>query len=310
MAQVQLVYINRSAGNGTASAPSTMYEVQPLNEGEISPPADSRFRNCLVVPTSEDVNVVIGNNPDINDVDQLIFVPAGGHYEVAVTVGVRFAIKGLGTNVNGGGSGGGGGGTAETVKIDPTGNTVKVDPTNPVPISIQSVAGGELDVAITAPVDVVGPLTNTQLRASAVPVSGPLTDTQLRATAVPVSGPLTDTQLRATAVPVSGPATSAQLTTALTANRTLQVGTNRSGSITTGGASQTVAALNANRGHLIIQNISDEDLWMSEFGPAEIDSPGSYRIAPGLAARVLTRNAVTIIGATTGSKFTSTESNA
>lgn len=35
-------------------------------------------------------------------------------------------------------------------------------------------------------------------------VSGPLTDAQLRATAVPVSGPLTDTQLRATAVPVSG----------------------------------------------------------------------------------------------------------
>ena len=41
------------------------------------------------------------------------------------------------------------------------------------------------------------------------PVSGPLTDTQLRATAVPVSGtvtasgPLTDTQLRASAVPVS-----------------------------------------------------------------------------------------------------------
>jgi len=36
-----------------------------------------------------------------------------------------------------------------------------------------------------------------------LPVTGPLTDTQLRATAVPVSGPLTDTQLRATAVPVS-----------------------------------------------------------------------------------------------------------
>ena len=48
---------------------------------------------------------------------------------------------------------------------------------------------------------------------TAVPVSGPLTDTQLRATAVPVSGtvtatgPLTDTQLRATAVPVSGTVT-------------------------------------------------------------------------------------------------------
>jgi hypothetical protein len=68
------------------------------------------------------------------------------------------------------------------------------------------------------------PLTDTQLRATAVPVSGtvtantglsqPLTDTQLRASAVPVSGtvtantglsqPLTDSQLRATAVPVSG----------------------------------------------------------------------------------------------------------
>jgi hypothetical protein len=85
---------------------------------------------------------------------------------------------------------------------------------------------------------VSGPLTDTQLRATAVPVSGtfwqatqpvsgPLTDTQLRAAAVPVSGtfwqatqpisgsvsitgtaavsgPLTDTELRATAVPVSG----------------------------------------------------------------------------------------------------------
>jgi hypothetical protein len=57
-------------------------------------------------------------------------------------------------------------------------------------------------------------LTDTQLRATPVPVSGtvsvgtvpvtgPLTDTQLRATAVPVSGPLTDTQLRASAVPIS-----------------------------------------------------------------------------------------------------------
>lgn len=39
------------------------------------------------------------------------------------------------------------------------------------------------------------------------PVSGPLTDTQLRATAVPVSGPLTDAQIRATALPVSGTVT-------------------------------------------------------------------------------------------------------
>jgi hypothetical protein len=35
------------------------------------------------------------------------------------------------------------------------------------------------------------------------PVSGPLTDAQLRASAIPVSGALTDAQLRATAVPVT-----------------------------------------------------------------------------------------------------------
>lgn len=62
-----------------------------------------------------------------------------------------------------------------------------------------------------ASIPVTGPLTDTQLRASAVPVSGPLTDTQLRASAVGVSGPLTDTQLRASAVPVSGPLTDTQL---------------------------------------------------------------------------------------------------
>jgi hypothetical protein len=89
------------------------------------------------------------------------------------------------------------------------------------------IASNQSSIPVTvgnASLAVTGPLTDTQLRASAVnvtvsnasvpvtgtfwqatqPVSGPLTDTQLRATAVPVSGPLTDTQLRATAVPVSG----------------------------------------------------------------------------------------------------------
>ena len=77
--------------------------------------------------------------------------------------------------------------------------------TNPLPVRLTN--GTSFDPTLT----VTGPLTDSQLRASAVPVSGPLTDTQLRATAVPVSGPLTDTQLRATAVPVSGPLTDSQL---------------------------------------------------------------------------------------------------
>ena len=48
-----------------------------------------------------------------------------------------------------------------------------------------------IDSKLTSPITVTGPLTDTQLRASAVPVSGPLTDTQLRATPVPVSGTVT-----------------------------------------------------------------------------------------------------------------------
>jgi hypothetical protein len=60
------------------------------------------------------------------------------------------------------------------------------------------------------------PLTDAQLRASAVPVSGPATDAQLRATPLPVSGTLavsgtlTDAELRAVPVPVSGPQTDAE----------------------------------------------------------------------------------------------------
>lgn len=66
---------------------------------------------------------------------------------------------------------------------------------------------------VTANTGLSQPLTDTQLRASAVPVStGGITDAQLRATPVPISGSvttggLTDAQLRATAVPVSGTVT-------------------------------------------------------------------------------------------------------
>lgn len=89
-----------------------------------------------------------------------------------------------------------------------------------------ALVGGRVPVdgsGVTQPVS--GPLTDAQLRATAVPVSGPLTDAQLRATAVPVSvasvpahgvtGPVTDAEMRATPVPVSvsGVATAAAQTT-------------------------------------------------------------------------------------------------
>jgi hypothetical protein len=73
-------------------------------------------------------------------------------------------------------------------------------------------AANPLPVVVTGTATVTGALTDTQLRATAVPVSGPLTDTQLRADPVVVTlldyvadvlGPLTDTELRAADVAVT-----------------------------------------------------------------------------------------------------------
>lgn len=76
------------------------------------------------------------------------------------------------------------------VNIQDGGNSITVDgvffqATQPVSLASTTITGS---VAVT------GPLTDTQLRATAVPVSG----------TVAVTGPLTDTQLRATPVPISG----------------------------------------------------------------------------------------------------------
>ena len=66
-------------------------------------------------------------------------------------------------------------------------------------------------VSISGSAAVTGPLTDTQLRATAVPVSGtfwqatqPISGSVSVTGTTAVSGPLTDTELRATAVPVSG----------------------------------------------------------------------------------------------------------
>lgn len=90
-----------------------------------------------------------------------------------------------------------------------------------------------IDTKLTSPLTVTGPLTNTQLRASAVPVSvsgvstsalqtsgnASLTSIDSKLTSpLTVTGPLTNTQLRATPVPVSGTVTSNQGTPAITAD--------------------------------------------------------------------------------------------
>lgn len=136
------------------------------------------------------------------------------------------------------------------------------DVVSAVDLDIRNLASG------TDSVTAIGPLTDTELRATPVPVTiptpvpvtdnggsltidgsvsvtgsvavtGPLTDTQLRATAVPVSGPLTDTQLRATPVPVtSSPVTSSSATIS-------QVNL-------TGNTNATLLSANANRKKVVL----------------------------------------------------------
>lgn len=83
---------------------------------------------------------------------------------------------------------------------------------SPVDINGTFTPSGTQDVNIVG-TTVTQPVSGTVAVSSvggSVAVTGPLTDTQLRATAVPISGtvtatgPLTDTQLRASPVPVSG----------------------------------------------------------------------------------------------------------
>lgn len=89
---------------------------------------------------------------------------------------------------------------------------------NPLPVTDAAAEASlaSIDTKLTSPLAVMGPLTDVELRASAVDVLGPLTDTELRAAPVPVSGTistggLTDAELRASPVPVSGPLTDTQL---------------------------------------------------------------------------------------------------
>jgi hypothetical protein len=91
--------------------------------------------------------------------------------------------------------------------------------------------GGGGSVSVTnfpATQAVSGPLTNTELRASAVPVSGSVNVSNFPASQT-VTGPLTDTQLRASAVPVSvsGVATASNQTSQTTELQAIKVNTAR-----------------------------------------------------------------------------------
>lgn len=89
---------------------------------------------------------------------------------------------------------------------------------------------------------------------------------------------------------------------------TLGTGTNRSGSITTGGTAQQLAPSNTSRAGLDIQNISSGDLWINETGgTAAVDTAGSWKVPAGQFFSVATNRAISVLGATTGQSWTATE---
>lgn len=88
--------------------------------------------------------------------------------------------------------------------------------------------------------------------------------------------------------------------------------TDRSGTVTTGGTAQTIAA-NERRSKLVIANPdASEDLWIAFFGTtAEANGEGSIRVPAnggliGFDGDAPT-SAVSVYGATTGHKFTAWE---
>ena len=103
-------------------------------------------------------------------------------------------------------------------------------------------------------------------------VTGPLTDTELRATAVPVSGtvtasgPVTDAQLRAAPVPVKGPTV---------ASATLS-------NVESSATSVAVLASNANRKQFRIENDSSAVLYV-KLGTTASATDYSIKLAAGAA---------------------------
>jgi len=133
--------------------------------------------------------------------------------------------------------------------------------------------------------EVVGPLTDVELRATPVPISGTVTatptgtqDVNVTNASLAVTGPLTDAELRATPVPISG---------------TVSVGASPSvATVTSVSVSPTVATLsasNASRTKCIVHN--ENGTLFVKLGSGASSTSYSYR---------LTSNAVVEIAGYTG----------
>ncbi|MFX1516903.1 MAG: hypothetical protein ACFFC6_11370 [Promethearchaeota archaeon] len=86
--------------------------------------------------------------------------------------------------------------------------------------------------------------------------------------------------------------------------------TDRSGTITSGGSSQTLAAANTSRNYFFFQNLSSEDLYINFTDAATVDDD-SIKVASGgsfvMEDAFVSTEIITVIGATTGSKFVAKE---
>lgn len=172
---------------------------------------------------------------------------------------------------------------------------------------------GTLTIAFAAPqhaiidntVTITGALTDTQLRASAVPISGAISFTVpqhviIDSGTVAVTGPLTDTQLRATPVPVSG---------SVTATIAGDAASNGSVALTTGGTAQDLfASATPTNGYLIVNPDANEILWLNEGADAVANGTGCIPIFPlgGYETPPLYKpyGRVSVVAATTGHKIT------
>lgn len=123
-----------------------------------------------------------------------------------------------------------------------------------------------------------------------------------------VTGDVNIVQIAGVAVPVGAGAAATAMRVAI--GTSLATYTDRSGTITSGGAAQQLAASNASRTGYFIQNVSAGDLWFSTLATAVANQP-SIRLMSGQSITVtspdVTSGAISVIGATTGQAFAARE---
>jgi hypothetical protein len=110
-----------------------------------------------------------------------------------------------------------------TLNAGAGGDVIATDDVAGVKYQRVKLVDGTLDSTAVIPGDATNGLWVNVKAAATTAVTGPLTDAQLRASAVPVSGPLTDAQLRASVVPVDTELPAAAALADTTANPTTSV---------------------------------------------------------------------------------------